>query len=218
MMAWRAYLHQLRTRPQLVKACTSGTTFTLTDLIAQTRERSAMRACDPTAVRPYDPQRTIRNGLFGFLWLGPINHVFWGTTPFGLEYWFPGPSWRAVFSRVFVDQITVMPLNMVMFLAWPALTTGQGIEAAMANVRASFIDGVLFAWGIWPFVHPLSFRYVPLEHRLLVLNVCSLGVFTYATWVSERNAARENTSSVGPGGSRLARTPTEKAASVAAAG
>ena len=35
----------------------------------------------------------------------------------------------------------------------------------------------------------LSFRYVPLEHRLLVLNVCSLGVFSYATWVKERDAA-----------------------------
>ena len=39
---------------------------------------------------------------------------------------------------------------------------------------------------VWPFIHPFNFRFVPIQHRLLVLNVCSLGVFSYATFVSEK--------------------------------
>ena len=153
----------------------------------------------------HDLIRTAGNGLFGLLWLGPLNHVFWGRTIFGLEYWLPGPSWKMVFSRVAVDQMTVMPINMVAFLAWPHLLRGN-IDAAIRNVRASFYDSATFALSIWPFVHPLSFRYVPLEHRLLVLNVCSLFVFSYATWTSERQQAA----------GRLKRVPTDPAAVAAA--
>ena len=71
-----------------------------------------------------------------------------------------------------------MPLNMVVFLAWPHLLQGH-VDAAVRSVRASFWDSYTFALSIWPFVHPLSFKYVPLEHRLLVLNVCSLFVFSF---------------------------------------
>ena len=220
-MLWRGYLHQLHTRPMTVKACTSCLTFCTTDVLAQARERSKA-SDDGLPVERHDLMRTARNGMFGFLWLGPTNHIVWGKTPFGLEYWLPGNSWRAVFSRTAVDQVTNMPLNMVVFLAWPALLTGQGIEAAIQAVRASFWEGVTFAWGVWPFVHPLSFRYVPLEHRLLVLNFCSLGVFSYATWVAERNAERDRIATQralprGDGGtSKLQRTPAEKAGAAAA--
>ena len=78
-----------------------------------------------------------------------------------------------------------MPLNMVAFLAWPHLFQGD-LSAAKSSIANSFWSSYLFALSIWPFVHPLSFRYVPLEHRLLVLNVCSVGVFSYATWVREQ--------------------------------
>ena len=64
-------------------------------------------------MQQHDFAQTALNGLFGLLWLGPLNHIVWGRTIFGLEHWFPGPSWRAVFSRVAVDQVTNMPLNMV---------------------------------------------------------------------------------------------------------
>ena len=199
---WQLYLRQLALRPMAVKACTSCTTFSLTDALAQARE--AQRAEGKQV--SYDGARTARNGLFGLLWLGPLNHVFWGRTVFGLEHWFPGSSWRAVFSRVLVDQLTVMPLNMVAFLSWPSLLQGD-LNGARRNVQEAFWPSVSFALSVWPFVHPLSFRYVPLEHRLLVLNVCSLFVFSYATFVSEKG---EN--------APLRRTPTEHATAVAAAG
>ena len=185
-MLWGVYLRMLHQRPMRTKALTSCCTFSLTDSLAQWRERVRSRELHATNTPPFDPVRTVRNGLFGLLWLGPVNHIFWGRTPLGLEFWFPGSSWRAAFSRVAVDQLTVMPLNMAVFLAWPALLTGQGLQVALGNVRDAFWPAATFAISIWPFVHPLSFRYVPLEHRLLVLNICSVFVFSYATYVSEK--------------------------------
>ena len=120
-----------------------------------------------------------------------------------------------MFSRVAADQATVMPLNMVVFLSWPHLWRGD-VQGAADNVAAFFWPSVTFALSIWPFVHPLSFRFVPLEHRLLVLNVCSLFVFSYATFVSDKGSAGPSGDSV-RGAATLKRTPTEHAAAVAAA-
>lgn len=183
---WSTYITQLRTRPFAVKACTTGCTFAFTDLLAQRQEmKKSQRAS-------FDLARNARSGLFGALYLGPLNHVFWSmpTSRFCLEYYWPGASWRAVFTRVAVDQVTNMPLNMVMFLAWHPLLQGKPAEAA-SNVYKAFWPSYTFALSIWPWIHPLSFKYVPLEHRLLVLNFCSIGVFSYATWCRDRREAQE---------------------------
>jgi hypothetical protein len=115
---WGGYLRQLERRPIVVKALSSATTFSLTDILAQGRER---HIAAPGEAATYDPVRTVRNGLFGLLWLGPTNHVFWGRSVLGLEHWFPGSAWRMVLSRVVVDQMTAMPANMLVFLAWQPL-------------------------------------------------------------------------------------------------
>lgn len=175
---WQAYLSQLAARPQKTKACTSAVTFSVTDSIAQWRER---KQCPATS---HDFARTVRHGAFGLMWLGPVNHVFWSKSIFGLDYWFPGSSWRAVLTRVAVDQATVMPLNMVVFLAWPHMLNAD-LEMAKRSIRENFYSSFTFALSVWPLVHPFNFKFVPLEHRLLVLNFCSLGVFSYATYVRE---------------------------------
>jgi hypothetical protein len=169
-LLWRGYCAALHSHPFKVKAATSGCTFAATDGIAQSLDD-----------KPYDWTATARNASFGVLYLGPANHVFWGRTV-GLERWFPGTSWPNVFKRVFVDQTTMMPVNMALFLAWPALWA-RDLNKAEEDVCGSFVDSVSFALCVWPVVHPFSFRYVPLEHRLLVLNACSLVTFSFATFV-----------------------------------
>ena len=73
-LLWSGYTRQLQQRPMLIKASTSALTFTCTDCIAQWRERQrrlmpsdASRARDKAL--SHDFPRTVRNGLFGFLWL-----------------------------------------------------------------------------------------------------------------------------------------------------
>lgn len=169
-LLWRGYCAVLQKHPFKVKAATSGCTFAATDGIAQSLDD-----------KPYDWTATARNASFGVLYLGPANHVFWGRTV-GLERWFPGTSWPNVFKRVLVDQTTMMPVNMALFLAWPALWA-RDLNKAKEDVAGSFVDSVSFALCVWPVVHPFSFRYVPLEHRLLVLNACSLVTFSFATFL-----------------------------------
>ena len=215
---WHLYTRNLAARPARTKATTSCLTFCTTDSIAQYRER---RNGSTQQQQRHDIVRTAKHGCFGLLWLGPMNHMFWSRTPIvGLDYWIPGSSWGSVFARVFVDQVTLMPLNMLVFLSWPHLWRGD-LEMAQRSVRENFYSSFTFALSVWPFVHPLSFKYVPLEHRLLVLNVCSLGVFSYASYVRECSGTAgsdsSSSSSSSQEGARLKRLPTDPGAVAAAA-
>lgn len=72
----------------LTKSCTSFGTFSITDMLAQERERSASSKAEsisvPVRIGHLDPIRVCRGGLFGLLYLGPLNHVAWGKR-WGLE-------------------------------------------------------------------------------------------------------------------------------------
>eukprot|EP01048_Picozoa_sp_COSAG05_P002266 COSAG05_NODE_88_length_20344_cov_12.094690_12_plen_163_part_00 len=64
--------------------------------------------------------------------------------------------------------------------------SGEGFEEAYRRVTEGWLPSVSMALCVWPFIHPFNFRFVPIQHRLLVLNICSLGIFSYATFVSEK--------------------------------
>ena len=197
--AARAYMHSLERRPMLTKSSTSFAAFSITDLLAQRRERRA----------GWDAARTVRGGLYGFLYHGPFVHTLWGKR-WGLERVLPGSSWPMVVSRVAADQLALLPVNMLVFCAWPALLTRgltqEGLDEAATAVRSGWWEACTFGWSIWPFVHLINFKFVPLELRILVLNTVSIGVFSYATLVRDGGApmsssqlARTLTGSVGAG-------------------
>ena len=200
--AARAYMHSLERRPMLTKSSTSFAAFSITDLLAQRRERRG----------GWDAARTVRGGLYGFLYHGPFVHTLWGKR-WGLERFLPGISWPMVVSRVAADQLALLPVNMLVFCAWPALLTRgptqEGLDEAATAVRSGWWEACTFGWSIWPFVHLINFKFVPLELRILVLNTVSIGVFSYATLVrdgggpmSSSQLARTLTGSVSVGAGR----------------
>lgn len=43
------------------------------------------------------------------------------------------------------------------------------------KVRGTYWEALKKNWMLWPAVQAVNFRFVPLEHRVLVVNVVSLG-------------------------------------------
>ncbi|KAG9980650.1 hypothetical protein KCU78_g21604, partial [Aureobasidium melanogenum] len=39
-------------------------------------------------------------------------------------------------------------------------------------------------WMLWPFVQAVNFKFVPLQHRVLVVNVVSLGWNCYLSYLN----------------------------------
>lgn len=50
----------------------------------------------------------------------------------------------------------------------------------MEKLRSSYTSTLLTNWMVWPAVQLVNFKLVPLNHRLLVVNLISLGGLHYS--------------------------------------
>ena len=45
------------------------------------------------------------------------------------------------------------------------------------KLEKSYFTGLKANWVLWPAVQAVNFKFVPLEHRVLLVNVVSLGMY-----------------------------------------
>ena len=75
-------------------------------------------------------------------------------------------------ARVLADQVVFATTNLALFLSSMAIMEGSNPQDKLAK---SYWPGLQANWMLWPAVQAVNFRLVPLEHRVLVVNVVSLG-------------------------------------------
>lgn len=84
----------------------------------------------------------------------------------------PGRPNAQILARVATDQLVFTPLNMLFFFSTLSVLEGGD---PMDKLRATYWTGLRTNWMFWPGVQLINFKLVPLDHRLLVVNVVSLG-------------------------------------------
>lgn len=75
-------------------------------------------------------------------------------------------------SRVVGDQVIFTPSHLFMFLSSMSLLEGKD---PMEKLRASYWKAYKANLFVWPAVQAVNFSFVPLEHRVLAVNLVSLG-------------------------------------------
>ena len=75
-------------------------------------------------------------------------------------------------ARVLADQAVFAPTNMFLFLSSMSIMEGSDPKE---KLQKSYMNGIRMNWFIWPWVQAVNFKMVPLEHRVLVVNIVSLG-------------------------------------------
>jgi protein Mpv17 len=75
-------------------------------------------------------------------------------------------------ARVVADQTVFATCNLALFLSSMAIMEGSDPKA---KLEKSYVPGIQANWAIWPAVQFVNFKLVPLEHRVLVVNIVSLG-------------------------------------------
>lgn len=61
---------------------------------------------------------------------------------------------------------------MAFFLSVMAILEGNDVREKLDK---NYVTGVKANWMLWPIVQAVNFKFVPLEHRVLVVNVISVG-------------------------------------------
>lgn len=99
---------------------------------------------------------------------------------------FPGRPNKEIVGRVAADQLIFTPVNMLFFFSGLTLLEGGSVKE---KLKSSYASTLLTNWMVWPAVQLVNFKLVPLNHRLLVVNLISLGWNSYLSYVNERGGS-----------------------------
>jgi protein Mpv17 len=73
---------------------------------------------------------------------------------------------------VIADQALFSTTHIALFLSSMAIMEGSDPKE---KLQKSYISGLKANYAVWPLVQTINFKFVPLNLRVLVVNVVSLG-------------------------------------------
>jgi protein Mpv17 len=92
-------------------------------------------------------------------------------------------KYTTIGARVALDQLLFTPTNLACFLSSMALMEGS---SPAAKLKSTYATALKKNWQIWPGVQFVNFAYVPLEFRVFVVNIVSLGWNCYLSYLNSQ--------------------------------
>lgn len=86
-------------------------------------------------------------------------------------------------ARVLVDQTVFASTNLFLFLSSMAYMEGTDPKE---KLQSTYPNALIKNWMVWPAVQAINFKLVPLEHRVLVVNIVSLGWNCYLSYINSK--------------------------------
>ncbi|TRX95030.1 hypothetical protein FHL15_004115 [Xylaria flabelliformis] len=171
MLRW--YQRKLAARPLLTQSITTAVLFAVGDITAQ-------QVVEKRGLQKHEYARTARMFAYGGAVFGPA-----ATT------WFKVLSKRVVLqnknaemlARVACDQLLFAPTFIGVFLSSMAVLEGSSPKE---KLEKSYWPALSTNWMVWPFVQMVNFKFVPLQHRVLAVNVVSIGWNCYLSMVNSK--------------------------------
>ncbi|CZT25383.1 probable glomerulosclerosis protein Mpv17 [Ramularia collo-cygni] len=172
MLAW--YKASLASRPLLTQSVTTAVLFATGDTLAQ-------QAVEGNGIMGHDLSRTGRMAFYGGCIFGPAATM-----------WFRVLQNRVVIknsphlttlARVAADQCLFATGNLFFFLSTMAVMEGKSPKDKLAQ---TYTMALKKNWMVWPAVQFVNFTFVPLHHRVLVVNVVSLGWNCYLSFLNSQ--------------------------------
>lgn len=86
----------------------------------------------------------------------------------------------AALAKVAVDQLTYGPVCNLVFMTYTTLVIAKGTVGELAGrVRRDYLAVQRNGWRVWPLAGLINYRFVPLEYRVLFMNMVALLWTTY---------------------------------------
>lgn len=170
MLRW--YQAKLQSRPILTQAISTAVLFATGDVIAQ-------QAVEKKGLKDHSLPRTGRMALYGGAVFGPGATLWYQMLQRRVKI--PGSPNLEILARVGIDQTVFATTNIFLFLSSMAIMEGTDPKKKLDN---SYFTALKKNWMLWPAVQFTNFKYVPLEHRVLVVNFVSIGWNCYLSYLN----------------------------------
>jgi protein Mpv17 len=183
--AWDWYKSMLVARPLLTKSLISSGIMTVSDAICQKLTLGAGQA-DDKKKQDLDFTRIVQVAITGLSYSGPITHVWYGTLEKIVKIQDP---LIGLIARIILDAIIFSPVTVSGYFTVRSILEGSGFQGAREKLEARFVSTVLGAWKFWPLANIINFGLIPLEFRVLYVNVLSLFWTGYLSYVNAQKTA-----------------------------
>ena len=140
---------------------------------------------DKSATRQYDIARTVRAVTYGSLIFSFIGDKWFKTLNKIKLASFPANHWSNLALRVGTDQLLFAPLCVPFYFGILTLMEGKSPKHAENKIRNVWWDILKTNWMVWPAVQIINFSLVPVQHRLLAVNLVAI---FWNTFLSFRNS------------------------------
>mmetsp|Transcript_9081 Transcript_9081/g.14804 ORF Transcript_9081/g.14804 Transcript_9081/m.14804 type:complete len:198 (+) Transcript_9081:41-634(+) len=109
-----------------------------------------------------------------------------------LESLFPGNDDKMnIVYKVLLDQLVFSPLVLAAFWFHSTFLSTLDLNASVAAIPQNLLSSLVTNWVYWPFVQVINIAFVPVQHKVLVLNLASIPWNVYISYsVSKQQSAQ----------------------------
>ncbi|MCJ1412176.1 Protein required for ethanol metabolism [Ptychographa xylographoides] len=140
----------------------------------------AQQAVEKVGVEKHNYARTGRMALYGGAVFGPAATTWYKFLQAKINF---KNTNATIIARVLADQTIFASTNLFVFLSSMAYLEGTDPRA---KLKSTYVEALKKNWMVWPGVQAINFKFVPLDHRVLVVNVVSLGWNCYLSYVNSK--------------------------------
>jgi len=172
MRLWRVYKWGLQNHPYTTGSITTGFLMGTGDVVAQKIVEEK---------RGWDKDRTKRFVIIGVIFFGPVC-THWYRYLDKLVPRLRVPKAYAGLVKTGLDQALFAPSALFFFLNLISSLRGETMGVRMHEIKTNYPSILMNNYKFWPWIQLANFYFVPLQHRLMVVNLAALCWNTYLSW------------------------------------
>lgn len=160
------YSASVKRSPRITNGVMTGTLFGIGDVIAQL-------GFPEKKDQKYDIVRTARGVVYGSLIFSLIGDKWYKFLNEKIKLR-PGEHWANTVARVACDQLIFAPVGIPMYYTVMGFLEGKSMLQVKKKVEDNWWSTLVTNWYVWPAFQMLNFSLVPVQHRLLSVNLISI--------------------------------------------
>ncbi|XP_028296377.1 mitochondrial inner membrane protein Mpv17 [Gouania willdenowi] len=172
---WRSYQALMTKRPWSVQIVTAGSLVGVGDVIAQ-------QLIERRGLAEHDVRRTAKMMSIGFFFVGPVIGGWYKV----LDRLVIGGTKGAAMKKMLVDQVCFAPCFLGAFLGISGALNGLSVQDNITKLKRDYTDALISNYYLWPPVQIVNFYFVPLHHRLAVVQIVAVAWNAYLTWKANK--------------------------------
>ncbi|XP_026856420.2 protein Mpv17 isoform X1 [Electrophorus electricus] len=172
---WRSYQSLMTKRPWTVQIVTAGCLVGVGDVISQ-------QLIEHRGWANHSMIRTTKMMGIGFFFVGPVVGGWYKV----LDKLVAGGTKTAAMKKMLVDQVGFAPCFLGAFLGISGTLNGLTVEQNIAKLKRDYFDALISNYYLWPAVQIGNFYFIPLHHRLAVVQIVAVVWNSYLSWKANK--------------------------------